>query len=186
MTGAFGVYWNSFVVTVSPDLNERIDQLDARVTALEDSLSHLRSDLEHHTHTYLTGKGEGHNNTEAQTSEAIIMEDGNIPDSDLSWNPHEPDGQTKGQRPPTKSTLTNYPNPFNPTTTILYTLPQGAQVEIAIYNNLGERVATLVNGYRDAGSYTVDWDASGLASGVYYYRLTTPEYAETRKLLLLK
>jgi hypothetical protein len=80
----------------------------------------------------------------------------------------------------------NYPNPFNPTTTIRYGLPQRSLVTLAVYNTLGQEVATLVNGEKEAGYHEVVFDASGLASGVYLYRLTTGSFSEMRKVLLLK
>ncbi len=85
----------------------------------------------------------------------------------------------------------NYPNPFNPETTIRFALPQSQEIELAIYNLAAQRVATLVTGHREAGSYAVRWDGvtdTGLklASGVYFYRLTAGEQVETRKLLLLR
>jgi hypothetical protein len=81
----------------------------------------------------------------------------------------------------------NYPNPFNPATTINYELPISNYVNLSIYNLLGQKVATLVNEQQQAGRYQVTWDASGFASGVYYYRLSANEgYVQTRKLLLLR
>ena len=82
--------------------------------------------------------------------------------------------------------LTSYPNPFNATTTISYTLPEPALVKIKIYNVLGQLVTTLVDEQKQAGTHSVKFDASQLASGVYYYRLTAGSYAETRKLNLIK
>ena len=85
----------------------------------------------------------------------------------------------------------NYPNPFNPETTIRYDLSRPEAVELSVYNLEGQKVATLVLGHREAGSYSVRWDGvtdAGLelASGVYFYRLTAGERVETRKLLLLR
>jgi len=80
----------------------------------------------------------------------------------------------------------NYPNPFNPSTTIRFTIPRPGLVTLRVYNVLGREVATLVNGDLSSGSYQVTFEASGLASGVYFYRLVTPGYVETKKMLLLK
>ena len=80
----------------------------------------------------------------------------------------------------------NYPNPFNPTTVIPFQLQQGSAVTLAIYDVLGRRVATLVEGVLPAGAHTAVWDASRLASGVYYYRLEAAGHAQTRALLLQK
>ena len=100
----------------------------------------------------------------------------------------------ESHNPTTPSSFTlsqNYPNPFNPETTIRFDLPQSQEIELAIYNLAAQRVATLVQGYREAGSYSVRWDGvtdAGLelASGVYFYRLTAGDRVETRKLLLLR
>jgi hypothetical protein len=80
----------------------------------------------------------------------------------------------------------NYPNPFNPVTMINYQLPMASKVELSIYNLLGQEVATLVNERQQAGYHIVEWDASGIASGVYYYRLEAGNFIETRKMIYLK
>ena len=80
----------------------------------------------------------------------------------------------------------NYPNPFNPTTRIDFTLPGRQFVNLRVYNTLGQIVKELVNEQKEAGSYSVTFDASNLPSGVYIYRLQTPEFAQNRKMTLLK
>jgi 2',3'-cyclic-nucleotide 2'-phosphodiesterase (5'-nucleotidase family) len=80
----------------------------------------------------------------------------------------------------------SYPNPFNPSTTISYTLPVNGIVMLKIYNSLGQEVVTLINGQSTAGTHEVVWDASKFASGVYFYRLQTASYTETKKMYLLK
>ncbi|GBD93181.1 hypothetical protein BMS3Abin05_00764 [bacterium BMS3Abin05] len=79
-----------------------------------------------------------------------------------------------------------YPNPFNPTTTIVYQLPQTAYVTVAIYDVRGRLVETLVNGEKAAGQYSVQWHAEGVPSGVYFYRIHAGKFTATKKLLLLK
>ncbi len=80
----------------------------------------------------------------------------------------------------------NYPNPFNPTTTIEFALPHSGFVTLKIYNILGEEVATLVSEKLTAGKYKYEWDAGGLASGVYLYRIQAGDYVEAMKMLLLR
>jgi hypothetical protein len=80
----------------------------------------------------------------------------------------------------------NYPNPFNPTTTISFSLPHAANATLKVFNTLGEEVATLVNELTTAGSHTVQFNATGLASGVYFYRLTSDDLTQSMKMLLVK
>ena len=93
----------------------------------------------------------------------------------------------KGQNVPDAIHLAqNYPNPFNPATTIAYAVPERSHVTLTVYNALGERVEELVNCELEAGSHEVLFDAKGLASGVYLYRLQAGDLMQTRRLLLLK
>ena len=80
----------------------------------------------------------------------------------------------------------NFPNPFNPSTTIKYDLPKESRVKIVVYDVLGREVARLADEMKKAGSYQVVWDANRLASGVYFYRIQAGNYSATKKLLLLK
>ncbi|MCH7820039.1 MAG: T9SS type A sorting domain-containing protein [Candidatus Marinimicrobia bacterium] len=80
----------------------------------------------------------------------------------------------------------NYPNPFNPETVIEYSIPFRSEVNLIIYNLRGEEVAHLIDERKPAGSYTVKWDASNMASGIYFYRLQAGDFVRTRKMLLLK
>jgi hypothetical protein len=80
----------------------------------------------------------------------------------------------------------NYPNPFNPNTTISYELRIAGYVTLNVYNAAGKFVVNLVNQKQEAGKYKVDFSGSGLASGIYFYRLTTGDYSQTRKMVLLK
>ncbi|MFZ2322655.1 MAG: T9SS type A sorting domain-containing protein [Ignavibacteriaceae bacterium] len=79
-----------------------------------------------------------------------------------------------------------YPNPFNPTTTIKYQLPKAGHTILKIYNELGREIKTLVNQYQTKGKYEEVFNASDLASGVYYYSLTSEDYYKSGKLLLIK
>jgi hypothetical protein len=88
--------------------------------------------------------------------------------------------------PATLALEQNFPNPFNPSTEIRFHLPQGGQVSLIVYNMLGQEVATLVNGVKTAGSYSVSFDAGDLSSGMYLYRLQAAGFADMKKLVLLK
>ncbi len=80
----------------------------------------------------------------------------------------------------------NYPNPFNPTTTISFTLPHTATVTLKVFNALGQEVGTLVNGTVTAGSHVVTFDATGLATGMYFYRLTSGDQTQMKRMVLVK
>ncbi|MCD4829104.1 MAG: T9SS type A sorting domain-containing protein [Candidatus Cloacimonetes bacterium] len=82
--------------------------------------------------------------------------------------------------------LSVYPNPFNPRTTVAFTLPAASEVELVVYNIRGRRVATLVDEYLQAGEHAITWTAAGCASGVYFTRLEAAGETHTRKMLLLK
>jgi len=79
-----------------------------------------------------------------------------------------------------------YPNPFNPSTTIIYQNPELSFVTLKVYDVLGNEIATIVNEEKPAGSYEVEFDATYLTSGIYFYRLKAGDYVETKKMVLLK
>ena len=80
----------------------------------------------------------------------------------------------------------NYPNPFNPSTTIKYIIPEQSYVTLKVFDGLGREVGLLVNEVKSPGNYKVDFDASNLTSGVYFYRIIAGDYIQTKKMLLLK
>jgi hypothetical protein len=80
----------------------------------------------------------------------------------------------------------NYPNPFNPGTTISYQLSIDCQIELSVFDLNGRKVATLINDHQSAGYYSVDWSASAFPSGIYLYRLDIGDYVETKKMVLIK
>ena len=84
------------------------------------------------------------------------------------------------------SLMQNYPNPFNPLTNIRFDLPKNGSVKLVVFDALGREVTTLVNEKLKAGTYQVDWDGSGYPSGVYFYKLTTGEFSDTKKMLMIK
>lgn len=80
----------------------------------------------------------------------------------------------------------NYPNPFNPATTINYQIPVDANISLKIYDVLGNEVAELVSEFKTAGYYEVKFNAGKLTSGVYFYRIESDNFTQTRKMLLMK
>ena len=90
------------------------------------------------------------------------------------------------QVPKKYSLSQNFPNPFNPSTSIEYVLAERSFTSLKIYNVLGEEVATLVSEVKSPGIHKAEWSADGFSSGVYFYRLQTRDFAQTRKLILLR
>ena len=80
----------------------------------------------------------------------------------------------------------NYPNPFNPTTLINYELSEAVFVNLKVYNLIGENVAELVNEKQEKGSYLVEFNASYLSSGIYFYKIQTDKFSEIKKMILLR
>ncbi len=80
----------------------------------------------------------------------------------------------------------NYPNPFNPATEIKYSIPSNSFVTLKVFNILGKEITTLVNGNKNAGAYTVNFEANNLPSGIYFYRITAGNYSAIKKMILLK
>jgi hypothetical protein len=108
-----------------------------------------------------------------------------------AWNydlrkPQTPTSVIDPNAPLVYELLQNYPNPFNPSTKIEYSIPLQSQVEMKIYNLVGQEVATLVNEIQKAGVHNVKFDATRLASGVYFYRLVAGNFVSVKKMVLLK
>jgi len=82
--------------------------------------------------------------------------------------------------------LQNYPNPFNPSTKITYNIPQRSNVSLKIYDVLGKEITTLVNEQKEAGTYSIRFDAAKLSSGVYIYSIQAGDFFESRKMILMK
>ena len=126
---------------------------------------------------------------------ALVGADGK-PLGDLNWYPQYAERwdpslltgieQVNTSVPESYKLGQNYPNPFNPTTKIEFAIPQSGNVSLKVFNILGQEVATVINKQMKAGSYQVDFDGSKLTSGVYVYRLETPNYSVSKKMLLLK
>ena len=122
----------------------------------------------------------------------IYFSEGQLRDSNYGVNQVERLGEVQIQtRPEVFALADNYPNPFNPETTIKYALPEAVDVRLDIYNMLGQMVRTMVAENQSPGRYVVRWDAtddsgSDLSTGIYFYRLRAGDFLETKKMLLLK
>jgi len=90
------------------------------------------------------------------------------------------------RKPQTFALNQNYPNPFNPETVISFSIPKTEEVSLVVYNLIGEEVARLIDESKHSGNYTVEWNASNVASGIYFYRLQAGDFVLTRKMVLLK
>jgi type IX secretion system substrate protein/Kelch motif protein len=94
--------------------------------------------------------------------------------------------QNNSEIPENYSLSQNYPNPFNPTTNISYNVPKGSYVKLIVYDWVGREVTFLVNEYSKAGTYDIEFDGSNLSSGVYFYRIETGGFNDTKKMILIK
>lgn len=116
------------------------------------------------------------------------------PAGDLNWFPDkkalwesDPTSVNEVDALPTEYSLSqNYPNPFNPSTVIEYYLPVESKIKLDIYDVLGSKVASLVNQNQTAGKYAVNFDASRLSSGIYFYQLSTANVVISKKMILVK
>jgi hypothetical protein len=80
----------------------------------------------------------------------------------------------------------NYPNPFNPLTQITYSVPKASDITLKVYDILGREIVVLVNERKQAGEYKVTWNAQGVPSGVYFYRIVAGDFIETKKMVLIR
>ncbi len=137
------------------------------------------------THKLLTNWGDF-----AELMLTIFVDEGNngtIDDTLYFTNELTGIGEERGSLIPTEYRLEqNYPNPFNPSTVISYQLPVGGDVTLKVYDILGNEIATLVEEYKPSGRYEVEFNASELPSGVYFYQLKAGNYIETKKMILIK
>ncbi len=101
------------------------------------------------------------------------------------WGENITNGITSEILPDEFELFQNYPNPFNPSTKIKFTIPQNANVVLKVFNSIGQEVAELVNSEMENGVYEIDFNASGLASGVYIYRIVAGSFVATKKMILL-
>jgi hypothetical protein len=126
-------------------------------------------------------KGRGKNETMCAVEEGVVEQ---AAATSLITTPEQSaEVTTVPSRP---ELIGNYPNPFNPSTTIRYGLPLKSQVTLTVFNTLGEQVAELVNGEMEAGYHQVKFDGSGLSSGVYFYRIQAGDFVSTKSMLILK
>lgn len=112
--------------------------------------------------------------------------EGRITDKSIHDSKFIPEGKNLNENPGNFHLYENFPNPFNPSTTIKYEIPFNGLVTIKIYNLIGQEIATLVNETQQAGMHFVKWNASNMPSGAYFYRLTVNGFTDIKKMVLLK
>lgn len=124
---------------------------------------------------------------------SAVFNDNTALEYNVDWNKSDPlpclpvDVKENITQVPEKYSLSqNFPNPFNPSTTIRYAVPKSGNVTLKVYNMLGKQVAELVNGFRSAGYYLVDFSGAELSSGVYYYRIESESFSDVKKMILIK
>jgi len=122
----------------------------------------------------------------AQDINSHVSNESNTVITYVSGASPEKRGASKTSNPTVYYLEQNYPNPFNPITTINYSIKLAGLATMKVYDLLGTEVATLVNEIKEAGSYSVTFNATNLPSGIYFYTLTSGNYSSTKKLLLLK
>ena len=94
--------------------------------------------------------------------------------------------RTENQEPNDFILCQNYPNPFNPNTNIKFSIPQTSFITLEVFNSIGEKVGVLVSEELSSGIYSYNWNATGLASGIYFYQLRAGDFIQTEKMVLLK
>jgi hypothetical protein len=100
--------------------------------------------------------------------------------------PGTPEDEDLQEVKPEKFSITNFPNPFNPTTKIHFTLPADGNVKISVFNTAGQLVKVLINEFKNTGTHSVSFDGSSFSSGVYFYRIESNEFIETKRMILSK
>lgn len=137
-----------------------------------------------------SGGGDGSSSHFAKRLSLTLTANRSVREHHLDWTPAGTavslDGDPRADLPTGYALRQNHPNPFNPSTRIVFELPEATMVSLEVFDATGRRVASLARGSHPAGRHVADFDASGLANGLYLYRLTTPAFTATRAMLLLK
>jgi len=115
-----------------------------------------------------------------------VSSDGNVVKLTDSVNIFVGNGNISTNKPVEYKLGQNYPNPFNPNTTINISLPEASFVKLTVFNAMGQEVSVVKNEFMQAGKYDVNFNAADLASGIYYYTLTTDGFTDTKKMILIK
>ena len=184
-----GAELNYLYIKVGLDEKETLQKL-AQIDSLESRIDTLEYRLENHYHTYLTGRGVGHNNTEASTTLSIFEAYGNsgttppVFDAYPVQTPEE--GAQNKSLPDDYSVGQNFPNPFNPITKISFAIPEQEFVSVKVFDILGRQIEVLINENKAPGYYAINFNGDKLPSGTYIYEIRAGSFVETKKMILLK
>jgi hypothetical protein len=162
-------------------------------TGSTDGMGYVFGSIQEPINLQLTGLGENYyvmvSIEDSGKSGGVVLEGflavGEVINYQITLNPTSAE-QVNSLIPQNFALAQNYPNPFNPTTKISWQSPVGSHQTLKVYDVLGNEVATLVDEFREAGRYEIEFDASTLSSGVYFYRLQAGSFVETKKMILLR
>jgi photosystem II stability/assembly factor-like uncharacterized protein len=189
-TTNFGDNWVLFRTNTSSGWGEDICKEDPTLvlTGSYGPATFLSTDNGANFSSYSSGGGAGAGMIVPDRSYLINMMTGGLQKMNISYSvvTEVNENIISSITPKSFSLQQNYPNPFNPTTKIKYDLPKSGTVKLSIYDNLGREIRSIVNGFKNAGVYEINFDGSKLSTGVYFYRLTTSEFSETKRMLLIK
>jgi len=165
--------WKEVKIKLDEENFKLVSKFDDNFTVTEEETFAIQFEYE---------AGKSYKENKFESGIALISE---IPSKDSFTQKEQQDSDISGDKE-SYFDAKNYPNPFNPTTTISYTLRENTYVKLTIYDRLGREVKTIVDESQSAGNHTVEFTASGLPSGIYFYRIKTNERTEVRKMILAK
>ncbi|MFA7361076.1 MAG: T9SS type A sorting domain-containing protein [Candidatus Kapaibacterium sp.] len=165
--------WKEVKIKLDEDNFSIVSKFDDDFTVTEEEAIGIQFEYE-------TGKD--YKDSKFTTGIALISE---IQNKD-SFTQNEKESNTSINDKESYFNAKNYPNPFNPNTTISFTLQESSYIKLTVYDRLGREVKTLIDENRNAGTHTTEFNASGLPSGIYFYRIKTDSRTEVRKMILAK
>lgn len=165
--------WKEIKVKLDQDNFKLISKFDDDFTVTEEDAMAIQFEYE---------SGKSYKEKKFETGIALISE---IPNKE-TLTPKDSEQTSQQKDKESYFDAKNYPNPFNPTTTISYTLKEGTNVRLTVYDRLGREVKTLIDENQNAGTHTVTFDGGSLPSGIYFYRIKTNDKTEVQKMILAK
>jgi len=191
----FTTTFDSVTITQGETYQIPVCFLETCIEDVDDPVSSLSWSVDNNTHLLYTCSPDtititAPSDWEGTETINITVSDGELNDTEtlvITVQPAEQTAVQMGQTLPTSFSLEqNFPNPFNPVTTISYSLPEQTHVKLEVYNMQGQLIAILENGTKSAGTHTAKWNASQATTGIYLYQITTPKWTDMRKCMLVK